>query len=788
MIDLAQIFGSKKQRDVKKFYPLVEEINKIFEELKDLPDDALQGKTEEFKRRLQEGETPDDIMTEAFAVVKIACRRLVGKTWTAAEYPVTWDMVPFDVQLMGAIVLHQGKIAEMATGEGKTLAATMPLYLNALEGKGAHLVTVNDYLARRDSEWMGEIYKFLGLSVGCILSQMNQDERRQAYACDITYGTNNEFGFDYLRDNMAIDVEGIVQRGHHYAIVDEVDSVLIDEARTPLIIAGPSNVSPQRYNQLKPVVELLVKRQRNEINRIVAATEQYLNSGVEEKAAVNLFLAQKGDPKHPRMRKLLEEGHVKKLLQDGERDFLMKTSAQGGVNMSREEYFKELFFFIDEKEHSITTTEKGDDSLAKHLSVPVEELALPDISEEMYAIDNDPHYTEDQKAKLRMEVEQKFGEVSDRKHNISQLLRAFALYEKDVEYVVQDGKVMIVDEFTGRIMHGRRYSDGLHSAIEAKEGVTVEQETQTIATITLQNYFRLYDKLAGMTGTAETEETEFWNIYKLEVVVILTNESIRRSDYQDRIYKTKREKYKAIIDEIKDYYERRQPALVGTVSVDVSETLSRLLKREGIKHNVLNAKHHQKEAEVVAFAGQPGAVSIATNMAGRGTDIKLGKGVGIWKGEAGDKSQAEGGLHIIGTERHESRRIDRQLRGRAGRQGDPGSSRFYLSLEDDLMRLFGSDRIASVMDRMGVKEGEVITHPLITKSIERAQKRVEMHNFDIRKHLLEYDDVMNQQREVIYARRKAALLGENPENEIKRCIEDFADYIIEEYAADANEQ
>ena len=784
MLNFAQkIFGSKKQRDAKKMWPQVEEINTFFESLNKLSESELQAKTGEFKARLKDGETLDDILPEAFAVVKEACRRLLGKSWTAADIPYTWDMVPFDVQLMGAIVLYEGKIAEMATGEGKTLVATMPLYLNALEGKGAHLVTVNDYLARRDSEWMGEVYKYLGLTVGCVLSHMSPTERREAYRCDITYGTNNELGFDYLRDNMAVDPEGLVQRGHNYAIVDEVDSVLIDEARTPLIIAGPSNTSNQQhYSQLKPVIQQLVKRQRDEINRIVAATESYLKSEDEDKAAVNLFLAQKGNPKHRKLMKLLEDGHIKRLLQEGEKDFLMKTSSQGGVNMSREEYFKDLLFFIDEKEHSITTTEKGDESLAKFLGVSVDDLMLPDISEEMYAIDQDPHYTETQKAKLQMEVEQKFGERSDQKHNISQLLRAYTLYEKDVEYVIENGKVMIVDEFTGRLMHGRRYSDGLHSAIEAKEGVTIEQETQTIASITLQNYFRLYDKLAGMTGTAETEEAEFWNIYKLEVVVAPTNEPVRRTEYQDIIYRTKREKYRAIIDEIKDCNKRRQPVLVGTISVDVSEILSRMLKREGIKHNVLNAKQHQSEAEIVAFAGQPGAVTIATNMAGRGTDIKLGSGVVHWDGESGDKSRAKGGLHIIGTERHESRRIDRQLRGRAGRQGDPGSSRFYLSLEDDLMRLFGSERIASVMDRLGVKEGDVITHPLITKSIERAQKRVEMHNFDIRKHLLEYDDVMNQQREVIYTRRRAALVGDDPDAEIKRCVEDFADYIIEEFA------
>ena len=783
---LTAIIGSKKQRDVKKLLPYVEEINQHYDGLRNLTDGELRGKTDEFRRRLAEGAALDDIRAEAFAVVKETCRRLLGKSWTAAEHQVTWDMVPFDVQLIGGIVLHLGKIAEMVTGEGKTLVATMPLYLNALQGKGAHLVTVNDYLARRDAEWMGEIYKFLGLTVGCIQSQMPPYERREQYACDITYGTNNEFGFDYLRDNMVVDAEHMVQRGHHFAIVDEVDSVLIDEARTPLIIAGPSNVSDsQRFGRMKPPLEQLVRRQRDIINRLVADAEEAMKRGEEAQAAIGLFIANKGAPKHRRLHKILEDGHAKKLLQEGERDFLMKTSPQGGYNMSREEYFRELLYFIDEKEHSITTTEMGDDVLAKYLGVSADDLNPPNFSEEIYEIEQDPHYTSQQKAKLRMEVEEKFTRLSEQKHDVSQLLRAYTLYEKDVEYVVQDGKVKIVDEFTGRLMHGRRYSEGLHSAIEAKEGVRIEQETQTIATITLQNYFRLYDKLAGMTGTAETEEAEFWNIYKLEVVVIPTNEPVRRPDYEDQIYRTKREKYAAIIDEIKDCYQRRQPVLVGTVSVEVSETLSRMLKRAGITHNVLNAKQHQKEAEVVAHAGQPGALTIATNMAGRGTDIKLGSGVVKWGGEAGDKSQAEGGLHIIGTERHESRRIDRQLRGRSGRQGDPGSSRFYLSLEDDLMRLFGSERIAAVMDRMGVKEGDVITHPLITKSIERAQKRVEMHNFDIRKHLLEYDDVMNSQREVIYSRRRALLLGDNPEDEVRKIIDEYTDYIIEEFT---NEQ
>ena len=777
---LSNIFGSRKERETKKLWPVVEQINLEFDKLKSLSESELQRKTEEFKARLADSESLDDILIEAFAAVKETCRRLLGKSWMVVEQKATWEMVPFDVQLMGAVVLHQGKIIEMATGEGKTLAATMPLYLNALEGKGAYLVTVNDYLARRDSEWMGEIYRYLGLSVGAIISHMSPNERRKQYACDITYGTNNEFGFDYLRDNMAVSPEDVVQRSHHYAIVDEVDSVLIDEARTPLIIAGPSNVSDSgRFAKLKPSIELLVRRQRQVADQIITDVEEALRQGDEARAAVDLFITSKGAPHHKRMLKLLEDGHAKKLLHEGERDFLMKTSAQGGVNMSREEYFKDLFFFIEEKEHSITTTEKGDEALAKFMGISVDDFNPPDLTEQIFEIEQDPYYTPEQKAKKRMEAEDKFSRFSEQKHDISQLLRAYTLYEKDVEYVVQEGKVLIVDEFTGRLMHGRRFSEGLHSAIEAKEGVRIEQETQTIATITLQNYFRLYNKLAGMTGTAETEETEFWNTYKLEVSVIPTNEAVRRTDNDDLIYRTKREKYKAIIDEIEECHQSNQPVLVGTVSVDVSETLSKMLKRRGIKHNVLNAKHHQQEAEIVTQAGQPGAVTIATNMAGRGTDIKLGSGVVKWLGEPGDKTKTSGGLRVIGTERHESRRIDRQLRGRSGRQGDPGASRFYLSLEDDLMRLFGSERIASIMDRMGIQEGEVIAHPLVTKSIEKAQKRVEMRNFDIRKHLLEYDDVMNQQREVIYKRRGALLFGENPEVEIVSLIEDYAEYIIE---------
>ena len=767
---ITSIFGTKRDRQVKQVLPFVDEINAHYEHYrKTLTDDDLPRITEEFRLRIGNGETLDDILPEAFALVKDTCRRLLNRKWDVVGLPAVWDMVPYDVQLIGGVVLHQGKITEMATGEGKTLVATMPLYLNALTGKGAHLITVNDYLARRDSEWMGGIYKALGLTIGCILNDMIPLQRKVAYSCDITYGTNNEFGFDYLRDNMAVHADDIVQRGHYYAIVDEVDSVLIDEARTPLIISGPVSRSTQLYDQLKPSVDALAKAQRSRINDIVAKAEEIIKEAREEdqfEAGELILKAYRALPKHKRLTKLLTETGVKTMMRQVENDYLRDKKLH--------ELDEELFYVIDEKHHSIDLTDEGRELLARHLGSDPDLFILPDLAEEGHLIEVNDNLSAEEKAKETDKLNTTYAERSEKIHNIRQLLRAYSLYEKDVEYVVQDGKVLIVDEFTGRLMPGRRFSDGLHQSIEAKEGVRVEGETQTVATITLQNYFRLYDKLAGMTGTAETEESEFWDIYKLDIAVIPTNESVRRLDQEDVIYKTKREKYNAIIEEIKELNEERLPVLVGTTSVEVSETLSRMLKRHKITHNVLNAKHHHGEAEIVKYAGQPGAVTIATNMAGRGTDIKLGDGVVRWQDNEHDKSKATGGLQIIGTERHESRRIDRQLRGRAGRQGDPGVSIFFLSLEDDLMRIFGSERIASVMDRLGLSEGDVITHPMVTKSIEKAQKRVEAGNFSIRKHLLEYDNVMNQQREVVYNRRRSILFDED----IGKVVEEIADEYI----------
>lgn len=815
---VTKVFGSKHDRDLKRIQPIVDQINEIYPTLEKLTDEVLRQKTDVFKTKINEAtsetreeierleaelradvsdteatdgsdanqdaspdhdairdrlaelddeereiisEVLDEILPEAFAVVKDACRRLVGKKWNVADTPTLWEMVPYDVQLIGGIVLHEGKIAEMATGEGKTLVATLPLYLNALTGRGAHLVTVNDYLARRDCEWMGKVYEFLGLTSAFITHDMNNDQRRDAYRADITYGTNNEFGFDYLRDNMAVRLDDKVQRRHNYAIVDEVDSVLIDEARTPLIISGPvESTSDAQYQAMKPRVEALVRAQTQLANRLVSEGEKLLEEGNEEDAGILLLRATRGFPKHKKLTKLMNEVGVKRLIKRIENDYLR--------DKRMHEIDEELYYAIDEKGHTIDITDKGREYLSPN---DPEMFVLPDLSERTHAIELDEELTSDQKVEAREQLDQEYMKKADSLHSIQQLLRAYSLYEKDVEYVVNDGKVVIVDEFTGRLMAGRRYSDGLHQALEAKEGVKIEGETQTLATITLQNYFRMYDKLAGMTGTAETESSEFWEIYKLDVVVIPTNKPIARQDFEDSIYRTRREKYNAALDEIEDMYRQKRPVLVGTVSVEVSETLSRMLKRRGIPHSVLNAKYHQKEAEIVARAGEPGRVTIATNMAGRGTDIKLGAGV-----------VESGGLHIIGTERHEARRIDRQLRGRSGRQGDPGSSRFYMSLEDDLMRLFGSDRIANVMDRMGLEEGEVIEHKMVTKSIERAQKRVEGHNFDIRKHLLEYDNVMNQQREVIYDRRNHALRGENLRSEIMEMLSTEVAHLVNVHA------
>ena len=885
---LTKVFGTKSERDLKKATPTVEEINGRFMRYHSLSDQDLRYKTEEFRQRLAEGSELDEILPDAFAAVKETCRRLIGKSWTVCDIETRWNMVPFDVQLVGALVLHEGKIAEMATGEGKTLVATMPVYLNAVSGRGVHLVTVNDYLAKRDSQWMGKIYQLLGLAVGCIQHDMEVTSRQDAYRADVTYGTNNEFGFDYLRDNMATRLDDRVQRGHHYAIVDEVDSILIDEARTPLIISGPVSVSRHKFEALKPVVERLAKEQVRLVNEMLANAERMLGTDDEYDAGINILGAQRGAPKNRKLFKLMQDGGLRRLVERVERDFMREKRLR--------DVDEQLYFAIDEKSNSVDLSERGRLYLEKHFrpagqartglhpnvkpdirlivdegnvdfsprtkKVLAEESALDYLAAKAYPsvvvsesgrdslflladsalafqrIDSDAAemlksvLTEEAKPegrvtaeaddisgflerwvqqnsglvstlqiKLRQHFEEDYGERSERLHNIAQLLKAYSLFEKDVDYVVKDGKVLIVDEFTGRLMPGRRYSDGLHQALEAKEGVAVERETQTMATITIQNYFRLFDKLAGMTGTAETEAAEFYEIYKLDVVVVPTNEPVRRVDYEDVIYLTKREKYKAIIDEIVGMHEKGRPVLVGTVSVEVSEILSRLLKRRAIEHSVLNAKYHEQEARIVAKAGAQGSVTIATNMAGRGTDIKLGDGVVTcdmccYKCEFGDCQRCPKpentadrcvqdipcGLHIIGTERHESRRIDRQLRGRSGRQGDPGSSRFYLALEDDLMRLFGSDRLSGIISKLGIKEDEAIVHPLITKQIGRAQKRVEANNFAIRKHLLEYDDVMNKQREVIYAKRLLALESENIDNEIRNMVDLTMERKIDEYA------
>ncbi|HKJ69937.1 MAG TPA: preprotein translocase subunit SecA [bacterium] len=786
MLDfLTKIFGTKSERDIKKIQPTVDRINEIYATLTDVPQEDLVERTREFQARLREIEEQvrdeyegvldydemldeihqaqqpvlDEILPEAFAMVKETCRRLVGEKWKVTGQEIEWNMIPYDVQIVGGIVLHQGNIAEMKTGEGKTLAATMPLYLNALTGRGAHVVTVNDYLARRDAQWMGQIYERLGLTVGSIQNEMNPQQRREIYNRDIVYGTNNEFGFDYLRDNMSIRKEDQVHHGYHYAIVDEVDSVLIDEARTPLIISGVVEQDDRdKFSDIKPKVERLVRQQRRLVSELVSQAEKQLENGDEYQGGIELLRASRGLPKHRQVMRMFEDPSLKKLARSVENDFMR--------DKRMHEIDDELYFSVDEKSNVIDLTEKGRESLAPE---DPETFVIPDLGEEISKIE-EADLSPEEKMEKREDVHRKHSERSERIHNITQLLRAFTLFEKDVEYVVQDGKVQIVDEFTGRVMPGRRFSDGLHQALEAKESVQVERETQTLATITLQNFFRLYQKLAGMTGTAATEAGEFKEIYELDVTVILTHRPVIRDDRDDMIYRTLREKYNSVIEDIVDCHNRNQPVLVGTVSVEVSEKLSRMLKRTGIPHNVLNAKQHQSEAEVVARAGQQGAVTIATNMAGRGTDIKLGEGV-----------REVGGLHIIGTERHEARRIDLQLKGRSGRQGDPGSSQFYLSLEDDLMRLFGSERIANVMDRLGLEEGEVIQHRMISKSIERAQKKVEARNFSIRKHLLEYDDVMNQQREVIYSRRNHALRGEDLRQEIMEMLEDYVDAFLEKY-------
>ena len=746
-------------------------------------------------------EALNDILPEAFSVVKAAAkyfcehetvevtatdldRELAAKyehvtiegdkayfknSWMAGGNMVTWDMVHYDCQIIGGIVLHQGKIAEMATGEGKTLVATLPVYLNALAGKGVHVVTVNDYLAKRDSEWMGAMYEFLGLTVDCIdKHEPNSAARRKAYLCDITYGTNNEFGFDYLRDNMTGNPDELVQRKHHYAIVDEVDSVLIDDARTPLIISGPTpRGEQQEFDQLKPDVVKLYEAQKRYVTSILAEAKRILtdpNATEEQKkhGADQLFRAYRGLPKNNALIKFLSEEGMKSLMQKTEGFYMQNRNENMHI------IDDELYFVIDEKQNTVDLTEKGIDTLTAAYNTP-DFFVLPDVGSEIAELEHSD-LSNDEKLLRKAELMRNFAEKSERLHTVRQLLKAYTLFEKDVDYVIMDNKVKIVDEQTGRIMEGRRWSDGLHQAVEAKENVKVEAATQTYATITLQNYFRMYHKLAGMTGTAETEAGEFWDIYKLDVVVIPTNRPIARIDQEDMIYKTKREKDNAVIDEIQALVKEGRPVLVGTTSVEVSELLSRMLNNRKIPHNVLNAKLHFKEAQIVKEAGQAGTVTIATNMAGRGTDIKLGPGV-----------KEAGGLAIIGTERHESRRVDRQLRGRSGRQGDPGSSQFYVSLEDNLMRMFGSERIAGIMDRMGLQEGEVIQHPMITKQIEKAQKKVEENHFGVRKHLLEYDDVMNAQREVIYKKRRHALFGERLSIDINKMMYDFGEKLIDEF-------
>lgn len=840
---LTKIFGSKSERDLKPILPLVKEINDHYAQLSNISNDELRGKTAEFKEAIAEYLKEIDaeidgiklqteaeniemhekdnlfkqleklkkkrdeelekalmeILPQAFAVVKETARRLSenneltvtatdfdkqlatykrvkkpvriegdkaiwGNTWEAAGVPVTWNMVHYDVQLIGGIVLHQGKISEMATGEGKTLVSTLPAYLNALAGLGIHIVTVNDYLARRDCEWNGPLFEFHGLKVDCIdYHQPNSPERRNAYAADIIYGTNNEFGFDYLRDNMARETSDLVQRKHHFAMVDEVDSVLIDDARTPLIISGPvPKGDDQQFHILKPRIEKIVSAQKAYINTALNEAKKLLAAGNEKEGGFKLLQAYRGLPKSSALIKFLGEQGVRQILQKTENFYLQDQQKE------MHKVDADLYFTIEEKNNSIELTEKGVDLITASGEDP-QFFIIPDVGGMIAEIERSKE-SDEEKARHKEQLMLDFSVKSERIHSVNQLLKAYCMFDRDVEYIIADGKVKIVDEQTGRVLDGRRYSDGLHQAIEAKENVKVEAATQTYATITLQNYFRMYHKLAGMTGTAETEAGEFWEIYKLDVVVIPTNRAIARKDENDVIYKTRREKYNAVIDEVQKLTEAGRPVLVGTTSVEVSETLSKMLQLRKIKHNVLNAKQHQREADIVAEAGQAGTVTIATNMAGRGTDIKLGAGV-----------KEAGGLAIIGTERHESRRVDRQLRGRAGRQGDPGSSRFFVSLEDDLMRLFGSERIASVMDRLGMKEGENIEHSMITKNIERAQRKVEQNNFGIRKRLLEYDDVMNSQREVIYTKRRNALYGEKLDLDFSNMLADMTHELVEQY-------
>ena len=772
-----KVFGSKNDREVKKLRPLVARINEIEAGLQSLSDDALRQKTADWKARFAKIEdyaevqaALNEILPEAFAVVKNACRRMTDRKQPVLVrgHEMAWAMIPFDVQLIGGYALHSGRIAEMATGEGKTLVGTLPVYLNALSGRGVHLVTVNDYLASRDSEWMGAVYKFLGLTVGCILHDQSPQVRREQYSCDITYGTNAEFGFDYLRDNgMAARAEEQVQRGHTYAIVDEVDSILIDEARTPLIISGPAVHSyDESYTQWRPAVEGLVRTQERLCARYLKEADDLIKklrpadsskpsdpAALETEIGLLLFRVKSGHPRSEGLMKILEEPENMRLMNTAE---LHLHADQKKTQLYAEK--EELFFAIDEKSHEADLTEKGRNTISPG---DPDAFVMPDIATSIHNIDNGAEQDARKRLELKQKMQADYEAKAQKIHAISQLLKAYCLYLRDVQYVVQENKVIIVDENTGRLMTGRRWSDGLHQAVEAKEGVEIERETQTLATVTIQNYFRLYAKLAGMTGTAETEAQEFFDIYKLGVLVIPTNKPCIRKDRNDSVYKTRREKFSAVVKEISEVHAAGRPILVGTISVDISEQLSKMLQRAGIIHSVLNAKFHEQEAEIVARAGQRGSVTIATNMAGRGTDIKLGPGIADL-----------GGLHVLATERHESRRIDRQLRGRCSRQGDPGSSHFFISLEDDLMRLFGSDKIVKYMERMGLEEGQELEHPLLNRSIEQAQKRVEQHNFQQRKRTLEYDDVMNKQREVIYGFRNDIIHGDDVRDRLMDIMEE----------------
>jgi preprotein translocase subunit SecA len=758
---LKKIVGNKNQRELRRMLPSVKKINEFEVALQSASDEALRAKTLEWKDRLSKITDSaelalelDSILPEAFAVVKNGARRLCGKTLDVYGHPIPWNMIHFDVQLIGGMVLHKGRIAEMATGEGKTLVATLAVYLNALSGRGVHVVTVNDYLARRDAEWMGQLYRFLGLTVGVLQNDQDPAYRRDQYACDITYGTNSEFGFDYLRDNgMATSRDQQVQRGHYFAIVDEVDSILIDEARTPLIISGPATVSTHQYEKFRPLVDQLVKKQTALCNKLASEVRELLEAGKPAEAGRTLFKLKLGQPRSKGLLRHLEDPEMRKLMDKAELEFYKDTEGKAALVALKEE----LFFTIEEKSHDADLTEMGRNYLNPD---DPNAFTLPDLLTEFADIENNPELSTSEKTAKKAARQQHCDAQAERIHNITQLLKAYCLYEKDVEYVVEENKVVIVDTFTGRKMPGRRWSDGLHQAVEAKEGVQIDRETQTLATITIQNYFRLYHKLAGMTGTAETEVSEFHDIYRLDVNIIPTNRLVQRKDENDRIYKTRREKYNAAIETIKEVHATGQPVLLGTASVEASELMSRMLKLQKIPHTVLNAKFHMQEAEIVSRAGLKGAVTISTNMAGRGTDIKLGEGV-----------SELGGLFVLATERHESRRIDRQLRGRCARQGDPGRSRFYVSFEDDLMRNFGaSDRMTKIMETFGLKEGEELEHPWLNRSVETAQKRVEQRNYMIRKRTLEFDDVMNQQREVIYGYRNEVMDSANPRDLILEVI------------------